>query len=573
MIKLILNVIAAIFLTTSICQADELTASLNQNEVAYGDGFELTLTYNGNDAGAMQVDLGDLQTDFAIYSTSSSVRSSFVNGVGSMQRQWKIGLMPKKTGVLTIPEIKAGQYKSQTLQINVLPAGSAVQQQPKSQITKSVDKMSQVEADLQLDNTTPYVQQELNAVLVINDNKGIEFTAEPQFITNADEWIVKTLRQPTVEANGHGGRLIKFYYALFPQKSGLQQIPAMQIEGMYTSFDEDNNQMATFGGLSNFFNMNMGNLFGVRKPIRLMTKPQDVNVLPIAAGYGNDWWLPAGAVGVAERWVDEHPTFKVGETVAREIAFAAEGVADTQLPEITLPTVKNVKQYPEKPQIESIADKNHITSQLKMRIVYIPQVVGKQVIPEIRIPWYNVNTKQKQVAIIPAATIDVEGGTENAVVSDNISTNTDTAAIKSVAPVKKGAALNLTWLWIALAFIAGLILSYVILKRTMQSNIDVPQSNLKGIEQSLQQKDYRQLRDSLLEYGRQIFRGQNINNLNDLATCIDEPKFTEQMQILNSILYAGQTGQIDDNIILSTLKNKQKQHHCAEKKPLPDLYK
>lgn len=572
MIKLILNVIAAIFLTTSICQADELTASLNQNEVAYGDGFELTLTYNGNDAGAMQVDLGDLQTDFSIYSTSSSVRSSFVNGVGSMQRQWKIGLMPKKTGVLTIPEIKAGQYKSQTLQINVLPAGSAVQQ-PKSQITKSVDKMSQVEADLQLDNTTPYVQQELNAVLVINDNKGIEFTAEPQFITNADEWIVKTLRQPTVEANGQGGRLIKFYYALFPQKSGLQQIPAMQIEGMYTSFDEDNNQMATFGGLSNFFNMNMGNLFGVRKPIRLMTKPQDVNVLPIAAGYGNDWWLPAGAVGVAERWVDEHPTFKVGETVAREIAFAAEGVADTQLPEITLPTVKNVKQYPEKPQIESIADKNHITSQLKMRIVYIPQVVGKQVIPEIRIPWYNVNTKQKQVAIIPAATIDVEGGTENAVVSDNISTNTDTAAIKSVAPVKKGAALNLTWLWIALAFIAGLILSYVILKRTMQSNIDVPQSNLKGIEQSLQQKDYRQLRDSLLEYGRQIFRGQNINNLNDLATCIDEPKFTEQMQILNSILYAGQTGQIDDNIILSTLKNKQKQHHCVEKKPLPDLYK
>ncbi len=573
MIKLILNVIVAIFLTTSVCQADELTASLNQNEVAYGDGFELTLTYNGNDAGAMQVDLGDLQTDFAIYSTSSSVRSSFVNGVGSMQRQWKIGLMPKKTGVLTIPEIKAGQYKSQTLQINVLPAGSAVQQQPKSQITKSVDKMSQVEADLQLDNTTPYVQQELNAVLVINDNKGIEFTAEPQFITNADEWIVKTLRQPTVEANGQGGRLIKFYYALFPQKSGLQQIPAMQIEGMYTSFDEDNNQMATFGGLSNFFNMNMGNLFGVRKPIRLMTKPQDVNVLPIAAGYGNDWWLPAGAVGVAERWVDEHPTFKVGETVAREIAFAAEGVADTQLPEITLPTVKNVKQYPEKPQIESIADKNHITSQLKMRIVYIPQVGGKQVIPEIRIPWYNVNTKQKQVAIIPAATIDVEGGTENAVVSDNISTNTDTAAIKSVAPVKKGAALNLTWLWIALAFIAGLILSYVILKRTMQSNIDVPQSNLKGIEQSLQQKDYRQLRDSLLEYGRQIFRGQNINNLNDLATCIDEPKFTEQMQILNSILYAGQTGQIDDNIILSTLKNKQKQHHCVEKKPLPDLYK
>ena len=573
MLKQILSVITIVLLTNSVCLANELTARLSQNEVALGDSIELTLTYDGNDATAMQIDLGNLQNDFAVYSTSSSIRSSYVNGIGQMQRQWKIGLMPKRIGSLIIPAIKAGQHTSKPLNINVLPAGSSVKQQTTSQTQQTSAKAEQVDVNLQIDNETPYVQQELNAVLVINDNKGIEFAAEPQFITNADEWVVKSLRQPTVEANGKGGRLIKFYYALFPQKSGLQQIPSMQIEGYYTAFD-DNNQMAGFGGFSNFFNMNMSNLFGVKKPIRLITKPQNINVLPIAADYGNDWWLPAEAVGVAARWVDDNPIFKVGETVAREIAFAAEGVSDTQLPEIILPTDKKIKQYPEKPQIEAVADNNHITSQMKMRIVYIPQASGKQTIPEIKIPWYNVNSKQKQYAIIPAVTIDVEA---NANVADMVQTNEDTKINKQPNAEKKTAEnTNLPmqpWLWIVIAFIAGILLSYMLLKLSMQKKAKGTDINLSTIEQSLKQKDYRQLRDGLLQYGQKMFSEHNINNLNDLAECINEAEFTAQMQLLNSILYAGQRAQINDEIILFALKKKNKKYRKKNNNPLPELYK
>lgn len=573
MLKQILSVITIVLLTNSVCLANELTARLSQNEVALGDSVELTLTYDGNDATAMQIDLGNLQNDFAVYSTSSSIRSSYVNGIGQMQRQWKIGLMPKRIGSLIIPAIKAGQYTSKPLNINVLPAGSSVKQQTTSQTQQTSAKAEQVDVNLQIDNETPYVQQELNAVLVINDNKGIEFAAEPQFITNADEWVVKSLRQPTVEANGKGGRLIKFYYALFPQKSGLQQIPSMQIEGYYTAFD-DNNQMSGFGGFSNFFNMNMSNLFGVKKPIRLITKPQNINVQPIAADYGNDWWLPAKAVGVAARWVDDKPIFKVGETVAREIAFAAEGVSDTQLPEIILPTDKKIKQYPEKPQIEAVADNNHITSQMKMRIVYIPQVSGKQTIPEIKIPWYNVNSKQKQYAIIPAVTIDVEA---NANVADMVQTNEDTKINKQPNAEKKTAEnTNLPmqpWIWIVIAFIAGILLSYMLLKLSMQKKAKGTDINLSAIEQSLKQKDYRQLRDGLLQYGQKMFSEHNINNLNDLAECINEAEFTAQMQLLNSILYAGQRAQINDEIILFALKKKNKKYRKKNNNPLPELYK
>ena len=119
-------------------------------------------------------------------------------------------------------------------------------------------------------------------------------------------------------------------------------------------------------------------------------------------------WLPSEAVGTAVRWADERPQFKVGETFAREITLIAEGVADTQMPELELPESSQIKQYPEKPVITSRVSDDKVTSQLTMRVVYIPQEAGKIEIPEVKIPWFNVDTKSIETAVIPADTILVQ---------------------------------------------------------------------------------------------------------------------------------------------------------------------
>ncbi len=579
MLKKITTIWATLAFMISTAFADDFSATLSQNEIPLGETVELTLTYNGDNANNVHPNFNALQTDFQIYSTSNSVRSSYVNGVGSMQRQWKIGLMPKKTGELTIPAIKAGQYSSQPLNLRVLPSGSAVQR--KSSVSNAtsqpVNNQASVNAELIVNNNDPYVQQELNAVLVINDNRGIEFTSEPQFLTNADDWIVKSLRQPTVEANNQGGRLIKFYYALFPQKSGKQQIPPMQIDGVYTSFEEQKVPATSgFGNLFKMFEMDMSGMFGVKKPIKLLTNPVDIEVKPMAADYDGKWWLPATVVGVAARWVDEKPVFKVGETVAREIAFAAAGVADTQLPDIELPQSKNIKQYPEKPQIDAIADNNIITSQIKMRIVYIPQAGGEQTIPEIRIPWFNVITGKTETAIIPAETVMVDGKAvsenKSAASSDDKKSVSDTSVDKAQTNNQPLKTLYGMWVAIILAFVAGIVLSYLLLRKSLKQVQDAKSADLSIIEQSIKQSDYRSLRDNLLLYGRQIFTGYDINNLNDLAHCVDDDKFSEQMQKLNSILYANQEAELDAKIVINALKHRKKSSK-SESKPLPDLYK
>ena len=576
MLKKILNIAILMILTVSVAKADDLTATLSQDKVPLGETFELTLTYNGNNAGNVQPDFSPLRQNFDIYSTSSSLQSSFINGQGSVQRQWKIGLMPKQMGVLTIPALKIGQYSSQPLNIQVLPSGSVVSAASSNSgknSTTSAD-IGQVALDLSVDEHNPYVQQEINAVLTIDDNKGIEFAAEPQLLSATDDWIIKTLRQPTVEANGKGGRIIKFYYALFPQKSGKQQIPAFQIDGFYTSFEDPQMSSSAFGGMMSFFETDIHRMFGMKKPIKLQTKPVDIDVKPIAGDYGNSWWLPATAVGVASRWTEQKPLFKVGETVSREIVFAAEGVADTQMPEIELAQNTNIRQYPEKPVVESIADNNKITSQVKIRIVYIPQVGGKQTIPAIKIPWFDVTTGKKQTAVIDAVTIDVEGSAmpfKNETATANpLQEENDAVNIPLVEKTVNG---FVQWVWLLLAFAAGLLLSFVVLRRRENLQSENKEADMSDIVNSLHQKDYRRLRDCLLAYGRRIYKQSNINNLNDLATCVEDADFSEQMERLNGILYANQMTELDEKSIVSALKKAHKTADKKEHKPLPDLYK
>ena len=94
------------------------------------------------------------------------------------------------------------------------------------------------------------------------------------------------------------------------------------------------------------------------------------------------------------------------------------------------------------------------------------------------------------------------------------------------------------------------------------------------ISKSLQAGDYRTVRDNLLLWGSQTFPHRNINNLYDLAECLGDNKFKEQMEKLNTALYAGETVSLDNDLIMRQIKQKHKQTDQKKaEKPLPDLYK
>lgn len=570
--------------------AQPFTAEVDTDRVPQGEVFNLNLSYEGDDGASVQPDLSGLSKDFTIYSTSSSTQMSFINGQSSQQRDWNIGLMAKRDGVLTIPAISAGKYQSKPLTITVLPAGSsvgAVRQENKVKNDNQLANTAKFEAELVVEDKTPYLQQEVNAVLTIRDRAGLRLAAEPQF-TDTEHWLVKSLRRPEIKQE-NGERVIKFYYALFPQKSGRQDVPAVKISGSYVNMDNSNRHPLLQQGFDNFFqfmSVDINDIFGVEKPVELYTKPVEIEVKPAVADNGGNWWLPAEALNLEAVWSDKKPLFKVGETVAREIAVTAVGVADTQLPELVLKDNDNVKQYPENPQLSSEVYENKIVSQAVIRVVYIPQKGGEMILPEIKLPWFNTKSGKLETAVVPAEKIFVEGGvaaddkpaaaavpvktTENTVQQPDKTNEVNTADGKRISE-------KMSIFLAAAAFVLGLVVSSL-LRRDKKSAKAEHKSNSEWcgvLRKNLENKDYRLLRDNLLKWGNETFSDKNISNLNDLSELVPDEGFRQQLQLLNKILYNGETADLDSAVFLRVLKGgcTLSAGRTEQKEPLPKLYK
>ena len=82
------------------------------------------------------------------------------------------------------------------------------------------------------------------------------------------------------------------------------------------------------------------------------------------------------------------------------------------------------------------------------------------------------------------------------------------------------------------------------------------------------------MRDNLLGWGNEVYKSQNIRNLQDLSKVVAQDDFANQLEILNKILYAGASEKLNTEIILRVIKTCQKkQNGKSHQEPLPKLYK
>ncbi|MBR3662628.1 MAG: BatD family protein [Alphaproteobacteria bacterium] len=579
--KKILLFVCTFILLPCMAAAEELVAETDVDEVVYGEPITLSVTYQGDDGGNLQPDFSVLQKEFRIYSNSSSLQSTYINGNFSQIRVWKLGLFPLKDGEVIIPEINVGKNKTKPIKVNVLPAGSTVKPKNSEAKAKQSDEIK-ASLSVEVDALSAYVQQEVNADVVIKDYAGIGLQAEPQF-ENTTDWIIKSLGQPEIIKNKDGSRDIVFHYALFPQKSGKQQIPVVNVEAYYVIYDNGMQQPMMFGNsMFQMMTADFGGMFGEQRPLYLRSKPIEMNVKPIVAEYGDNWWLPAEALVLDGKWTDRKDDLKVGDAIIREIQLTAYGIADTQLPELKVPETPDFKIYPEKPRLSSTVNQGKILSQAVYRVVYIPQKSGKLRVPEFGLRWFNVNTQKIENAVVPAEIISVGKNAQLQELEKKESSVQPEANDVKISENKqadipeKSLDMRLVMVMICLSFVLGVIVCYVIFffnnnKKQKEFNV----KHLSLIRDYVKKHDYRNLQEELLAWAQIYLPNQKINNLNDLAKQINNADFSEQMQILNRILYAGAAENLSDaDKIVVPLKEKQKssKRNKNSKKALPELY-
>ena len=550
--------------------AQTFEAKVNRAEVPEGETFLLSVELEGAKTNSTP-DFSVLNRDFTVYSVSNAYRTNIINGQVSQSQQWNLVLMPNKSGKLTIPAISLDNYQTAPLQINV----GAVSQTAPAQTAAPNRPRFKIEAEA--DNRSPYVQQQVNYTLTLYDTGGLQ-GEEPVFQSNNEnDWIIKSLGAPEVNTqtiDGRNLREIKFRYAMFPQKSGVQEIPAVRFNGYYLTRDKRSDP---FGRLFNddlfFAGFGMTDVFATKNPVVLTAQPIKVNVLPAAAENGGNWWLPAEDVKLRAEFNPPKPQFKVGEAVNRTIYLQATGVIDSQLPELKFKSVKGLKQYPEKPQIEMRVENGKIIALEKIANVYIPSQPGDITLPEIAVNWFNVKTKTMEKAVLPAMTVKVVGEAA-APVTPAAPTAVNNPAPQEINTLTAGEETNL-YLLLGAAFILGILLCLVLIKLWGMILSAGGRNYKRQIIRAAKAKDLRLLRDSLLAWATDRFPQRRILSLQDVDDAVNDKEFRCELDKLTEALYAENSQDWNEHLFIRVFNriNKQKKNNGRDNEPLPKLYK
>ncbi len=349
-------------------ETDRKTVDLNESFM-----LEVIVDSNTN----QEPNLTALETDFYVGQISQLSNTSIFNGEIKRSRTWTIALMPKRTGLLEIPPIAIGSEQSAAVSINV--------REPANEPPGEAD----VFVTSEIDQSETFVQaQILYRIKVYRAVSTRQPSLREPTISGVEVLVELVGDEKTYEAilNGKAYNVVERVIAIFPQESGEISISPARFEARV---------------------LRNGRITG-RKVFA--SDSHTVTVLPIPAppaDYPNAVWLPALNVQLSEEWSREPERIDAGEPVTRRVTVSALGQIETQIPAIDLPEVEGLNVYADKPELSRGVEDGGIRGIRKDQYAMIGVQGGAIVLPELEVPWWDLDESRWRVAKLPARTIQV----------------------------------------------------------------------------------------------------------------------------------------------------------------------
>jgi hypothetical protein len=363
------------FLLISFDVSAAVVARVDRTDIELNESFTLEVITDENID--LQPDTSSLETDFYVGQSSQLSNTTIVNGQIERSKTWTFVLMPKRAGEIIIPPISIGGQKSQPLRITVSEPSYAPPGEAEVFITSELD----------LEQT--YVQAQ--ALLTIKIYRSVATRQptlrEPSF--DGVEYLVETAgddRSYEAVINGTAYSVVERVYALYPQESGVLMISPARFEARV---------------------LRAGRITG-RKVFQ--SEPRSLTVLPIPAapdGHPDAAWLPAKDLQIEEDWSRDPAEIKAGEPLTRHVTISALGQLETQIPALQPPESTGINVYPDKPTLSRQIETGGIRGIRKDQYALIGTRPGTVVLPELSVPWWNIEQGQWQVATLPERTLEI----------------------------------------------------------------------------------------------------------------------------------------------------------------------
>lgn len=364
--------------------AASFTAQVDRNKVAEQDSFTLVLRYGGQ-AFMSEPKTDALSQDFQIINQQRSQQFSSVNGKTESFTNWIITLSPKRTGTLIIPPIEFDGQTSQPIEITVTRISEEAKQQAEQDFffETQIEPHNHVFVQSQLLYTEKFYYRYSHDNATLTDLK----------VTDAKVQALGDIRRYNTVLNGVQFGVYERQYAIFPEVSGELVIPGSR------------------------FSANLIDRYswGRGRPVSAVAKPIKLQVEPIPANYPkNAVWLPTRKFTLSEQFSTPPSQWQAGEAITRTFTLSAEGLAGSSLPVVQLPVVDGVRYYPDQPNTDDQASNLGLLGRSEQSIAMVITQAGELVLPEVRIPWWNTQTKKLEYAVLPSRTVMVKAAAANA---------------------------------------------------------------------------------------------------------------------------------------------------------------
>ena len=374
--KLAFTFLCLVLTLFSTAQAQEIEISLDRTEIARGETATLTIRIYDQRQG-MQLDLTPLTSQFDVLGTRTSSQIRSVNGAVEAWTDYIVTLFPLEEGNLVIPALDINGTTTAPIEITVTNEGP-----------RSNQSNEELYLEIETNKESVYVQEQL--LFTIRLYYTINGIRNPQFTElEMEDSVIQLIGSPNqyeklIDGDRYG--VYEKRYVIFPQRSGPLEIPDILFRGEVTD------------GSSNFVFRNL-NTRRVTAYIEGITI--DVLERP-AAAMADDSWLPVSNLTLEESWNTDIYNLKVGDSVVRTITMTADGLDGAVLPPFSPTEIEGLNLYPDPAEIERTFVEGAIVGTRIETTSMVPVDSGNITIPEISIPWWNIETNQLEATIIPA---------------------------------------------------------------------------------------------------------------------------------------------------------------------------
>jgi hypothetical protein len=388
------------FSSVAYSQDYSLEASLSENQVFVGEQFGLTIEVKGSSLRSIDLPVMPQIDGIRILNATPSRGQSIsiVNGETTTVTSYTYTLIARETGTFRIPPILVSidgeQHMTSALQVEVL--------QQRSLQSDPSQRRPDIFAEIELNDESPIVGQQLVASLVIYFKTGIEVTSyQPASGWRTDGFWkeqLENIEQPQAETVILGDvryrKATLLRYALFPSRSGDLTLSPFELNlGIRTRPQRNDPFGSVFGGL------------GTNQ--RRVTLETEQITLPVSRIESPERGESIGAVGNFN--IDRRASVTqayIGESIEVTTSISGEG----NLPLISRPSYtfpENFEIYSPQEETDISRRGTTISGTRTFRDRVVPRTAGVFTIPEEQIAVFDPDNRRFNYVTLTPIQIEV----------------------------------------------------------------------------------------------------------------------------------------------------------------------